>query len=216
MSDLAEAALSKTSPLLIGGDESLNGHVRYRHIDDIMRDTQWVELEKEFSKEEALLVMTEESSSYHKAAGQPDWEEAMDLEIESIEKNLTWSLVKLPARDKAIGRKSVFKVKKDSNGEVIKHKTRLVAKGYVQRQGIDFDQVFALVTRIDTIRVMLAVAANQGWQVHHLDVKSAFLNGELQEEVYVAQPERCVMKSKEYLVYKIHKALYRLRQALRA
>ena len=107
--------------------------------------------------------MMEEPSCYREAAGQPDWEDAMSKEIESIEKNLTWSLVKLPAGHKAIGLKWVFKLKKDSDGEIIKHKARLVAKGYVQRQGIDFDEVFALVTRLDTVRVMLAVVANRGW-----------------------------------------------------
>ena len=80
-----------------------------------------------------------------------------------------------------------------------------MVKGYVQRQGIDFDEVFVPVTCLDTVHVMLGVAANRG---RHLDMKSAFLNGELQEQVYVAQPEGYVVKGKEYLVYKLHKALY--------
>jgi hypothetical protein len=79
----------------------------------------------------------------------------------------------------------------------VKHKARLVAKGYVQKQGVDFDEVFAPVARLDTIRLILALAANRGWQVHHLDVKTAFLNGDLEEEVYVAQPECYVEKGKE-------------------
>jgi len=101
-------------------------------------------------------------------------------------------------------------------GEVIKHKARLVAKGYVQKHGVDFDEVFAPVARLDTIRLLLALAANRGWQVHHLDVKSAFLNGELEEEVYVSQPEGYVQKGKEKMVLKLSKALYGLRQAPRA
>lgn len=72
---------------------------------------------------------------------------------------------------------------------MIKHKARLVAKGYVQKHGIDFEEVFAPVVRLETIRLLLALAANRGWEVHHLDVKSAFLNGELEEEVYVSQLE---------------------------
>lgn len=99
---------------------------------------------------------------------------------------------------------------------MIKHKTRLVAKGYVQRHGIDFEEVFAPVARLDTIRLFLALAANRGWQVHHLDVKSAFLNGELEEEVYVSQPEGYVQKGKEKMVLRLSKALYGLRQAPRA
>ncbi|KAF0930071.1 hypothetical protein E2562_027905 [Oryza meyeriana var. granulata] len=100
-------------------------------------------------------------------------------------------------------------------GEVVKHKARLVAKGYVQRQGVDFEEVFAPVARLDTVRVLLAIAVNRGWQVHQLDVKSAFLNGDLEEEVYVAQPEGYVKKGKEHLVLKLQKALYGLRQAPR-
>ena len=83
----------------------------------------------------------------------------------------------------------MFKLKRNAEGEVVKHKARLVAKGYVHKQGIDYDEVFALVARIDTVKLILAMATNRGWKVHHLDVKTAFLNGELEEEVYVAQPE---------------------------
>ena len=134
----------------------------------------------------------------------------MKKEIEAIEKNETWSLTQLPVGHKIIGFKWVFKLKKNSNGEIIKHKARLVAKGYTQQQGVDFDEAFAPVARLDILRVILVVAANRGWQVDHLDVKSAFLNGELREEVYVAQPEGCVVQGKENYVYKLHKALYGL------
>lgn len=140
----------------------------------------------------------------------------MDSEIQSICKNRTWELAELPSGQKPIGLKWVFKLKKDSEGKVIKHKARLVAKGYVQKHGVDFDEVFAPVARLDTIRLLLALVANRGWQVHHLDVKSAFLNGELEEEVYVIQPEGYVQKGKEKMVLKLSKALYGLRQAPRA
>ncbi|KAL9265744.1 Retrovirus-related Pol polyprotein from transposon RE2-like protein, partial [Drosera capensis] len=105
---------------------------------------------------------------------------------------------------------------KDSDGRVIKHKARLVAKGYVQRQGIDFEEVFAPVAKLDTVRVVLALAANRSWEVHHMDVKSAFLNGELEEEVYVTQPEGFEVQGQKHLVYRLSKALYGLRQAPRA
>jgi hypothetical protein len=110
----------------------------------------------------------------------------------------------------------VFKLKKNAEGEIIKYKARLVAKGYVQKQGIDFEEVFAPVARLDTVRMILALAANRGWQVHHLDVKTAFLNGDLEEEVYVSQPEGFEVKGKEKCVLKLSKALYGLRQAPRA
>ena len=98
----------------------------------------------------------------------------------------------------------------------MKYKARLVAKGYVQRQGIDYEEVFAPVARIETVRLILALAANRSWKVHHLDVKTAFLNGELIEDVYVSQPEGFEKKGQEKMVLKLRKALYSLKQAPRA
>ena len=98
----------------------------------------------------------------------------------------------------------------------MKYKARLVAKGYVQRQGVDYDEVFAPVARIETVRVLLALAAQEDWKVHHMDVKSAFLNGDLTEEVYVEQPLGYEKKGEEGKVYKLKKALYGLKQAPRA
>lgn len=94
----------------------------------------------------------------------------------------------LPNGVKPIGLKWVFKLKKDAAGNTVCHKDRLVAKGYVQRQGIDYDEVFAPVARLETVRLLIALAAQESWGVHHMDVKSGFLNGELKEEVYVMQP----------------------------
>ena len=113
----------------------------------------------------------------------------MHEELSSIIDNGTWQAVDLPTGHRPIGLKWVFKLKKDASGAVVRHKARLVAKGYVQRAGVDFDEVFAPVARLDSVRALLAVAAHEGWEVHHLDVKSAFLNGDLAEEVYVAQPQ---------------------------
>ncbi|GKD70838.1 ribonuclease H-like domain, reverse transcriptase, RNA-dependent DNA polymerase, partial [Tanacetum coccineum] len=130
--------------------------------------------------------------------------------------NNTWTLVELPPGRKAIGLKWVYKVKKDPTGAVIKHKARLVAKGHVQEAEIDFDEVYAPVARIETVRILLALSSKNGWFIHHLDVKSAFLNGELQDEVYVVQPEGYEKKDQPGKVYKLSKALYGLRQASRA
>jgi hypothetical protein len=107
-------------------------------------------------------------------------------------------------------------VKKDAAGIITKHKGHLVAKGYVQRQGIDFDEVFAPVARLESVRLLLSLAASEGWAVHHMDVKTAFLNGELLEEVYVEQPPRFVLRGHEHRVLRLVKALYGLRQAPRA
>ena len=117
---------------------------------------------------------------------------------------------------KPIGLKWVFKIKRNSNGSISKYKARLVAKGYVQRHGVDYEEVFAPVARIETIRLVIAIGASKGWEIHHLDVKTAFLHGELKEEVYVGQHEGFEVKGEEDKVYKLRKALYGLRQAPRA
>lgn len=96
------------------------------------------------------------------------------------------------------------------------YKARLVAKGYVQKKGINFEEVFTPVTRLETVQLLLPLAVEKGWEVHHLDVKSAFLNGDLLEEVYVVQPEGFVKEKQNHKVYKLLKALYGLRQAPRA
>ncbi|KAI3742955.1 hypothetical protein L1987_60654 [Smallanthus sonchifolius] len=166
--------------------------------------------------DQELLLADDEPTTFKEAVQYNDWKRAMKAELDSIEKNQTWDLVDLPAGHKTIGLKWVYKLKKDADGKVTKCKARLVAKGYVQRKGIDFDEVFAPVARLETIRLLLAIAAKEGWVMHHLDVKSAFLNGELVEEVYVSQPEGFVVKGKEEKVYRLMKALYGLRQAPRA
>lgn len=117
---------------------------------------------------------------------------------------------------KAIGLKWVFKVTKDAAGNVVKHKARLVAKGYAQREGVDFDEVFAPVARLETVRVLIALAAHENWEIHHMDVKSAFLNGYLKEEVYVSQPPGFQKSEVDSKVLRLNKALYGLKQAPRA
>jgi hypothetical protein len=140
----------------------------------------------------------------------------MKEEMQSIVDNHTWDLVELPRGHRAIGLKWVFKVKRDEAGRVVRYKARLVAKGYVQQAGIDYDEVLAPVARVDSVRLLLALAAHKGWEVHHMDVKSAFLNGDLQEEVYVSQPAGFITNGAEDKVFRLHKALYGLKQAPRA
>nr|GEV49336.1 retrovirus-related Pol polyprotein from transposon TNT 1-94 [Tanacetum cinerariifolium] len=159
---------------------------------------------------------TNEPTSYVMASKDREWVKAMKVELDAIEKNQTWSLVDLPVGRKPIGLKWVYKLKRDPSGNILKHKARLVAKGYVQKPGVDFDEVFAPVARIETIRILLALASSHGWKVHHLDVKSAFLNGWLEEEVYVTQPEGYMKANHPEKLYKLSKALYGLRQAPRA
>ncbi|GJY59192.1 ribonuclease H-like domain, reverse transcriptase, RNA-dependent DNA polymerase [Tanacetum coccineum] len=169
-----------------------------------------------YENTEELLLVEDEPKNYKEASSDQKWIEAMKVELDSINRNNTWELTTLPKGHKAIGLKWVFKTKKDANGNIIKHKARLVAKGYIQQHGIDFEEVFAPVARMETIRLLLAIAANNKWEVHHLDVKSAFLHGDLKEEVYVTQPEGFIKRQDNGKVYRLIKALYGLRQAPRA
>ncbi|GAU33426.1 hypothetical protein TSUD_380620 [Trifolium subterraneum] len=144
------------------------------------------------------------------------WLEAMIDELKSIEKNKTWDMCKLPSDKRAINVKWVYKLKQNPEGQVIKHKARLVAKGFLQKQGLDYDEVFSPVARHETIRLVIALACSRRWSMFHLDVKSAFLNGPLEEDVYVKQPHGFELKGKEDRVLKLNKALYSLMQAPRA
>ena len=183
--------------------------LRYRSIQSIYDDTNLVC--SEFS-----LLLTEEPSSYSSAVKQEVWKEAMEEEISAIFKNKTWTVVKPHGNIKPIGVKWVFRVKKDSEGRILRHKARLVVKGYAQREGMDFGEIFSPVARMDSIRILIAIAAQEKWELHHLDVKTAFLNGEIKEDIYITQPEGFEVKGKEDHILKLKKALYGLKQAPRA
>ena len=134
-------------------------------------------------------LATLEPVNYVEAAEIEGWRVAMEEEINMIEKNKTWQLVDRPINQKVIGVKWVYRTKLNVNGFVNRLKARLVVKGYFQQHGVDFSDTFAPVARHDTIRLLAAMAAKMGWKIYHLDVKSAFLNGLLEEEIYVEQPE---------------------------
>ena len=140
----------------------------------------------------------------------------MDGEIHAIEKNDTWELTDLPADKKPIGVKWVYKTKYKHNSEIDRFKARLVAKGYKQKPGIDYFEVFAPVAKLDIIRMIISLSAQNKWKIYQMDVKSAFLNGTLEEEVYVEQPTGYVIPGVEDKVYRLKKALYGLKQAPRA
>jgi hypothetical protein len=117
-----------------------------------------------------------------------------------------WELADLPTSHRAITLKWVYKLKKDEVGAVIKHKAHLVARGFIQQEGVDFDDAFVPVARMESIRLLLALAAQERWRAHHMDIKSAFLNGDLKEEVYVHQSLGFVIPSKENKVLHLRKA----------
>jgi hypothetical protein len=157
-----------------------------------------------------------EPEGYEEAKHNPEWQKAMQEEICMIEKNCTWELVDRPPSKNVIGVKWIFRTKLNADSTINKYKARLVVKGYAQIYGVDYSETFAPVARMDTIRFLLAVAAHRNWKVFQLDVKSAFLNDILQEEIYVEQPAGFVNQGKEDKVYLLKKALYGLKQAPRA
>eukprot|EP00253_Pinus_taeda_P031716 PITA_31716 len=140
----------------------------------------------------------------------------MNEELEQIEKNNTWELVPGPHDKNIIGTKWIFKHKLNENGEVIRNKARLVCKGYDQQEGIDFEEIFAPVATLEAIRMFLALSGFQKFKVYQMDVKFAFLNGDLEEEVYIEQPKGTILGNDAKLVCKLRKSLYSLKKAPRA
>ena len=143
----------------------------------------------------------------------PLWKEAINSEIDSILQNHTWELVDLPPGCKPLGYKWIFKRKMKPDGSIDKYKARLVIKGYRQKEGLDYFDTYSPVTRITSIRMLIAIAAIFNLEIHQMDVKTAFLNGELDEEIYMEQPEGFSVPGQEQKVCKLVKSLYGLKQA---
>ena len=161
-------------------------------------------------------LIENEPSSYFEAISSPDallWKDAIKIELDSILKNKTWELVDLPSGAKPIGYKWIFKRKYFPDGSIEKYKVRLVAKGFSQKQNIDYFDTFSPITRISSIRILISLASIHKLFIHKMDVKKAFLNGDLDEEIYMLQPEGCITPGKEHKVCKLNKSLYGLKQA---
>ncbi|GKD24961.1 putative ribonuclease H-like domain-containing protein [Tanacetum coccineum] len=156
-----------------------------------------------------------EPKTYKDALTQSFWIEAMQEELNEFECLEVWELVPRPNKVMVITLKWIYKVKLDELGGILKNKARLVARGYRQEEGIDFEESFASVARLEAIRIFLAFAAHMNMVVYQMDVKTAFLNGNLREEVYVSQPDSFVDPDNPNHVYKLKKALYGLKQAPR-
>ena len=143
------------------------------------------------------------------------WKAEMDKEYKSLQENSTWELVELPPNRQAVGCKWVFKVKYGHDGKVDRFKSRLVAKGYSQKYGIDYDETFSPVVRFSSIRTLISLAVEKKMLIHQMDVVTAFLNGNLEEEIYMRQPEGYIEAGQEHLVCKLKKSLYGLKQSPR-
>jgi len=162
-----------------------------------------------------LLLTHLEPTTYKLAMKNSDWLQAMQLEYDALLKNNTWTLVSLPHNRKAVGCKWVFRVKQNPDGSINKYKARLVAKGFHQIHGFDYKETFSPVVKPVTVRTVLTLAVTNKWCIQQLDVNNAFLNGYLDEEVYMIQPPGFEVTDSS-LVCKLNKALYGLKQAPRA
>ena len=143
------------------------------------------------------------------------WIEAMNEEYKSMQDNKVWELVPLPEGKKPIGCKWIFKTKRDSKGNVDRYKARLVAKGYTQKEGVDFKETFSPVSSKDSFRTIMAFVAQFDLELHQMDVKTAFLNGDIKETIYMVQPENFVSGDPKNMVCKLTKSIYGLKQASR-
>ncbi|KAJ0435652.1 putative RNA-directed DNA polymerase [Helianthus annuus] len=161
----------------------------------------------------------DETTSYKSAISNLDsakWLEAMKAEMQSMRDNQVWDLVELPPESRAVGSKWVFKRKTDMHGNIQTYKARLVAKGFTQTQGIDYDGTFSPVAMIKSIRILLAIAAYYDYEIWQMDVKTAFLNGHLFEDVYMVQPDGFIDPKYPNRVCKLNKSVYGLKQASRS
>ena len=168
---------------------------------------------------EIMLLDNGEPSNYEEAMAGPDsdkWLEAMKSEIGSMYENEVWTLTDLPDDRRAIENKWIFKKKTDADGNVTIYKARLVAKGYRQVQGVDYDETFSPVAKLKSVRIMLAIAAYYDYEIWQMDVKTAFLNGFLKEELYMMQPEGFVDPKNANKVCKLQRSIYGLVQASRS
>ncbi|WKA10719.1 hypothetical protein VitviT2T_028279 [Vitis vinifera] len=160
------------------------------------------------------LATLHEPQTYREASTDPLWQIAMKEELDALTKNHTWDLVTLPPGQSVVGCKWIYKIKTRSDGSIERYKARLVAKGFTQEYGIDYEETFAPVARISSVRAFLAVAAARKWDLFQMDVKNAFLNGDLSEEVYMQPPPGLSIESNK--VCHLRRALYGLKQAPRA
>ena len=162
------------------------------------------------------LVDIEIPQNIYTALSKPEWKKAVEAEMEALEKNGTWELTDLPQGKRPVGCKWIFTVKIKPDGNLERYKARLVAKGFTQTYGIDYQETFSPVAKLNTIRVLFSLAANKDWPLHQFDVKNAFLHGDLEEEVFMEIPPGFETKANVNKVCRLRKSLYGLKQSPRA
>ncbi|KAK1652366.1 hypothetical protein QYE76_070171 [Lolium multiflorum] len=192
------------------------GHTNDKILGDVRAKVSTRRQLANFSHHHAYISLVEPKKVFE-ALEDSDWLEAMHEELNNFKRNKVWTLVKKPKECRnVIGTKWIFKNKQDEFGNVVRNKARLVAQGFSQVEGIDFGETYAPVARLESIRILLAYASHHNFKLQQMDVKSAFLNGPLHEEVYVKQPPGFEDLNFPNHVYKLDKALYGLKQAPRA
>jgi hypothetical protein len=180
--------------------------------------TRQVKRPKPFSSYMALMcdLLEKEPTCFEEAIQKKEWVDAMTKEYQSIIKNEVWEIVPRPKSKAVVSSKWLFKIKHVVDGSIEKYKARFVACGFSQKEGIDYEETFAPVARYTSIRTIIALAAKMKWKLHQMDVKTAFLNGVIKEEVYIEQPQGFEVEDRKTHVCKLKKALYGLKQAPRA
>ena len=147
-------------------------------------------------------------NTFQEALSYPGWRSAMIEDMDALNGNGTWNLVHLPTGKKAIGCRWVFAVKVNPDGSVARLKAWLMAKGYAQSYGVDYSDTFSTVAKMTFVRLFISLSATHNWDLHHLDIKNAFLQGNLQEEVYMEQPPGFVAQGEIGKVCRLRKSLY--------
>jgi hypothetical protein len=186
---------------------------RYSDEHDIANYVSYTSLSPSYRAFIASLQSVMIPRDWKAAKQDPKWHEAMREELNALEKNKTWELVPLPTGKRAVGCKWIYTVKQNPEGKIERYKARLVARGYSQTYGIDYDETFAPVAKMNTVRILVSCATNFGWPMHQLDVKNAFLHGDLQEEVYMEIPPGFSTPKTSGKVCKLRKSLYGLKQS---
>lgn len=151
--------------------------------------------------------------NFHEAILVPEWKDAVVEEIKALEKNDTWQLCHLPDGKKPVGCKWIFSTKYNMDGSVNRYKYRLVAKGFTQSYRVDYEESFAPVAKLNSVRVLLSLVVNLDWPLHQLDIKNVFLNGELEEDVYIRIPPGLETSKNSGKVCKLKRSLYGLMQS---
>ena len=213
-----ETIIPHEHELSIPTDHAEDFHVHIPEKDDtiVTRKSKRQRVAKSFGDDYLVYLVEDIPTTIREAYSSPDadlWKEAVRSEMDSIMSNGTWEVVDRPYGCQPIGCKWIFKKKLRPDGTIERYKARLVAKGYTQKEGEDFFDTYSPVARLTTIRTLIAVAASYGLIIHQMDVKTAFLNGELEEEIYMDQPEGFIADGQENKVCRLLKSLYGLKQA---